>query len=611
MKKLSRYLSLLAALILLLCQFSSCAKPAQTDDTTALTEEVTTAEPVKDIVIADAGECRYRVIRPEKAEKSSVPVVSAIKLKNALGEKLNGAQIEIGDDWTHPTMKPLADRDTEILIGNVSRVETEHALARIRELDFIITTENDRVVIAGGGDEATGRAVDYFIEHYVDPSNGRIALPGDIDLVVRYDYKLADPAINGVPISSFKIVYPAGAAKNDVMTYYCALSLCDTITSVTGYTLALSEDSAPESEYELLVGKTARSASASAAEKLGQAEGKFILGCDGGKVALLGAGYLSGSAAGALIYDCLRKTGDNVPAISDAVPSEPIKTDAKSAILLIGDGMGRNHIEASYKGGIIDKFAGDLLDWTWCTTYSHSVTLGKKSYTDSAAAGTALACGVKTVNGYIAKNPKGKDLISLRDLAHSTGAKTAILTTDKITGATPAVFLAHQYDRDEADDIQKQIDKLVAEGGVDFCEGSVDDKLLDRARAAMRLISANGQSFFTMIEEAYTDKGAHNNKWDVVYKAVKRINSVGYYLVAFTAVHPDTVLLITADHETGGITLGSDGKYDFTVTSHTNTDVPVYGLGPGVDAFLSAAKVDNTDISKFIAKLFTQNKWGE
>ncbi|MBO7375977.1 MAG: alkaline phosphatase, partial [Clostridia bacterium] len=234
-----------------------------------------------------------------------------------------------------------------------------------------------------------------------------------------------------------------------------------------------------------------------------------------------------------------------------------------------------------------------------------------KSYTDSAAAGTALACGFKTVNGYIAKNRNGKDVISLRDLAHDTGAKTAILTTDKITGATPAVFLAHQYDRVETDDIQKQIDKLVADGGVDFCEGSVDNKLLDRTRAAMRLISSNGSSFFTMIEEAYTDKGAHNNKWDVVYNAVKRINSVGYYLIAFTAVHPDTVLLITADHETGGITEGSDGKYDFTVTTHTHTDVPVYGLGPGVDTFLSASRVDNTDISKFIAKLFTQNKWGE
>jgi alkaline phosphatase len=114
-----------------------------------------------------------------------------------------------------------------------------------------------------------------------------------------------------------------------------------------------------------------------------------------------------------------------------------------------------------------------------------------------------------------------------------------------------------------------------------------------------------------MIEEAYTDKGAHNNEFTTVFNAVKRINNVAYYAIAFAAVHPDTVLLITADHETGGITLGSNGKYGFTVTSHTNSDVPVYGMGPGVDEFLSKDKVDNTDISKFIAKIYTSDKWGE
>lgn len=611
MKNGMRLLSLILALILAACQLCACGgEPVPTPETTTAEATSEPAAPaVEDIVIGEDGQCSYTVIRPEKADSSSATVQRAIELRALLSEKLDGATVTISDDWTHETLKPLLPEDREILVGAVARSETAAARARIREMDFIITSANGRIVITGGCEEATDRAVKYFIDNYVSPSKGRIALPGNIDVIVRYDYKVNDPTVGGEPLSSFRVIYPAGAEKNDVLTYYSALCFSEALGSLTGIQPGVFEDSEPETEFELLIGKTNRSASAAAAAVLGDAEGKYILGADKGKVVLLGNGYFSGSAAGAFIADCLEKNLP-VPALALAQPTAPAEREARSAILLIGDGMGRNHIESAYAEGIIDKFGGDLLKWTWCTTYSYSVTAGSASYTDSAAAGTALACGVKTVNGYIAKDRTGKDKKSIRDIALAAGARVSILTTDVITGATPAVFLAHNLSRKATEEIQSDIDALIANRQIDFCEGSAGDKLLDKTKESLKLISANGGSFFTMIEEAYTDKGAHNNEFATVFKAVKRINNVANYAIAFTAVHPDTVLLITADHETGGITLGSNGKYGFTVTSHTNSDVPVYGMGPGVDEFLSKDKVDNTDISKFIAKIYTSDKWG-
>ena len=77
----------------------------------------------------------------------------------------------------------------------------------------------------------------------------------------------------------------------------------------------------------------------------------------------------------------------------------------------------------------------------------------------------------------------------------------------------------------------------------------------------------------------------------------------------FTLCHPDTALIVTADHETGGLLNKNTGNYVFTSTSHTNADVPVYAIGGGTGVFKDK-KVDNTDIAKFIGEIFGDKSIG-
>ena len=333
---------------------------------------------------------------------------------------------------------------------------------------------------------------------------------------------------------------------------------------------------------------------------------------------MLGKDYMAAGAAGKLMNGYLAPTGTNcdvdaknIPALADAKPEKQVWSETKNVILMIGDGMGRNHVLAAIANGKLDRWYGDSFPGqAYCTTASRSVQLGKKTYTDSAAAATALATGYKTINGYIGVDENQKSVKSVRELANEIGAKTSIITTDVITGATPAGFLAHDSSRDSTDAIQKQIDKCMAEGTVQYCKGSLGDKLFASTRESLTLISGNGSRFFTMIEEAYPDKGSHNNDMAKSMTGVVRLNDSVKYAAAFVMMHPDTALLITADHETGGITLKND-TYTYTETNHTNRDVPVYGIGAGVEDFLASGKIDNLDISRFIAKAYGAETWGQ
>ena len=152
---------------------------------------------------------------------------------------------------------------------------------------------------------------------------------------------------------------------------------------------------------------------------------------------------------------------------------------------MIGDGMGRNHIEAAKKDGMKVFFADTLPNVSTCMTYSYSVNpLGKAEFTDSAAAATALSSGYKTINGYVGMDHLKKARKNVRELACEKGARTAVLTTDVITGATPAGFTAHCDSRKSTELIQSQIDELIRTGKIDFCEGSVGNSLTAKAKEA-------------------------------------------------------------------------------------------------------------------------------
>ena len=199
---------------------------------------------------------------------------------------------------------------------------------------------------------------------------------------------------------------------------------------------------------------------------------------------------------------------------------------------------------------------------------------------------------------------------NVRELACEKGARTAILTTDVITGATPAGFTAHCDSRKSTELIQSQIDELIKTGKIDFCEGSVGDSLTAKAKEALSLISADGSSFFMMLEEAYIDKNSHKNKYPEMISAVKRYNDAIAYVIEFVIMHPDTALVITADHETGGVFKLSNGSYTFTRTTHSSANVPIFTLGYGTEE-LTNGVCNNVNIAKFVARIFGESSFGD
>ncbi len=159
--------------------------------------------------------------------------------------------------------------------------------------------------------------------------------------------------------------------------------------------------------------------------------------------------------------------------------------------------MGDNHIQAAKAERYIQEFYPFYMkNQGRVTTYSHSVTVGDASYTDSAAAATALATGYKTHNGVVGLNSDYQRVKNVRELARERGANTAVLTTDKITGTTPAAFMAHCASRNDTDDIKAQINALLSSGSLQIAQGELDDSLKTKTATTLAKISSKNARFF-------------------------------------------------------------------------------------------------------------------
>lgn len=609
---IKRIISLALALLTCVTLFA-CSTPGNPADTSseltsgADTTPAETTPPAHEIVIGENEVSEYTVIRPE--DGSEALTAAAIGFRTELAELLN-CKIGIGVDWHKPT-EPLPESADEIVIGMCDRPEVERLAAGLREKDFVIAHANGRIYILGGCDEATVWGMDYFFEQYVDGAAHRAAVMSDLCYVQSYAYPLGSMSVSGVSLMDYTIVYPDG----DVMAKAAAQNLSDYLLYYGGIRLTSVADTAEAAEHEILVGATNRAdSSRAAAVKLGDSQ--YVLVQTGSSVVMYGEGYMVGGAVSDFI--------NNYAAVTDGSPIDittlPTSLSARtfafekpdSAILLIGDGMGYNHVEATLASGKLDKFvARSLPSQGSAKTYSYSVQVGKAKYTDSAASGSALATGYKTYNGYLGLNYKAKSVQNIRELAHSVGARTAILTTDVITGATPAAFLVHVNSRNSTDEIQAQIDRLLKSNEVDYAISNKDsDDIMDDIPGALWGIADGEHGYFSMIEEAYNDKRSHSNDLSGTMKRVVRYNSIIAYCIAFTMCHPKSVLIVTADHETGGITLNADGQYVYTSGNHTNVDVPVYALGYGTEYF-NGTTVENIDIAKFMAKIYGASAFGQ
>ena len=389
---------------------------------------------------------------------------------------------------------------------------------------------------------------------------------------------------------------------------------------------------------------------------------------------------VAATLAGALMVGC----GDDGASKGDG----GAKT-ARSVILLIGDGMGEAHRTAArlYSVGRDGQLAMDTLPVagmarTWST---------ESVVTDSAAAGTALATGVKTYNKAIAVDPDGKPVPTVLEKAKEAGKSTGLVTNVWLPHATPASFAAHNADRDDylgialdmfdhdvdvllsggedyflpkgtvgcfpddgdRTDGRNLIDEAVAKGYGHVCteadlsgvDPSNTDRLLgtfadynmsrpyspslaEMTDKAIAVLSENSSGFFLMVEGGQIDQAAHVNNALGTLGDVAGFDEAVKVALEYQAQHPETLVIVTADHATGGLTIEDapqdsacpepnagdprecgtlfheDGPFsenpaaqfwvDWTSTNHTADDVPVMAIGPG-SAFL-AGTYENTHI---------------
>lgn len=317
--------------------------------------------------------------------------------------------------------------------------------------------------------------------------------------------------------------------------------------------------------------------------------------------------------------------------------------------------------------------------------------------TDSAAAATAFATGVKSYNGAIGVDVNGRPVTTVLEYAQRAGKLTGLVTTSQVTDATPAAFAAHVKDRGDQSAIALQYlertrPNVILGGGEDFWYPSGDagaypdhpakdpseaskgtkGNLVDRARQlgydyvtdaaglqastsqrilglfaneemfehrnegqggsydpvvslptmtrkALDVLDGNEKGFFLVVEEEAIDEMAHHNNAHLMLKAGKALDAAVAVALEFQRRHPDTLILVTGDHETGGLTIenadakdesgtgesAEDGPFlvkgtniefyaDWTTEAHTGVDTPVTAGGPGARRL--GGVIENTQV---------------
>ena len=429
--------------------------------------------------------------------------------------------------------------------------------------------------------------------------------------------------IDGENLAEYTVVIPKDCDK---VTQYAAENFIFLVKDYLGITLNLVTDDTAPVEKEILIGETNRDESKTTTELK---DGEYLLFIKNKKIVMKGYGIYVGGACGDFVNKHIKpiyKENKNKIKVK-TLANEPVACKfafaekATSVIFMIGDGMGENHIKMAERliRVMPEPFIGRSFPHQGqAITASLSVLNGDAAYTDSAASATALSTGYKTLNRRVGMDANEQSLLNVRELARSKGAKTAVITTDLLTGATPGGFLCHYPDRDAPVELQAQIDALVEKGEVDYVKGDIPHLRLSptnsitvELKTALETISKDGSSFFVMAEEGYIDKYSHDGEELNVMYSVVRFNDAITYAVEFALCHPETALIVTADHETGGLTEDAEeaAGFKFTSRDHTNADVPVYAIGAGTQIF-NGKKVDNTEIAKFVASAYSSESFG-
>lgn len=341
----------------------------------------------------------------------------------------------------------------------------------------------------------------------------------------------------------------------------------------------------------------------------------------------------------------------SAPAL-EKLPAPAAGQTARSAVVMIGDGLGFAGIEASR---LLNRGIGGTLELDrfpvagWSTTSSAVAVV-----TDSGAGANALSTGHKTLNGRLGVDAAGKELRTLAEEAKEQGKAVGLITDSYMWDATPGAFAVHHANRrkyleialamaeqgfdlligcetnrvEEDDDATGPIEKkFVAEGyavgrGLDWLAEAGEGKALallpagrltpqegpSQLRRAVALalerLSKAPNGYLLLIESEETDAGGHDNEIDQVTRGVEALD--GALAEVFAAAQKDgrTLVLWTADHETGGLAIlgGREGEpleYLFTTKGHNAEPVPLLAYGPGAERF--AGTHDNAEVGRILA----------
>ena len=470
--------------------------------------------------------------------------------------------------------------------------------------------------------ETTAEKTDSATEAHTDPQTDAVT---DAQTEAQTDGQtdaeteaVALPTLNGTPLSEFVIVYDYEEGEDRPYGKRAAEYLQSTILARTGLELTLAEDS-DEGVYlhEIVVGETNREISVHLnAETEGM---EFAILAEGDRIALEGDAFII--AAAAYFFAETYIPGDSFDSLVPAQVSvhEPIVEEAKNYVLMIGDGMGVNQTKLfeMYENSIPYGDGESFFYGEYFPYAGLSRTDSLSGTTDSAAGGTALSSGLKTVNGYVGQDASHNPVQSLTELAGSKGLSTAVLSTEVATGATPASFSAHANDRGDTSDIQKsQRDLRKTYGTTIYCnydfytESLVETRLRVKLMNILEELGQNEAGFFMMYEEAYIDKHCHNNDGEMAFRAVVRFNQAIALVMEYAFYHPDTFVLITADHETGNLLPGEDGGFVYNSGNHSSQDVPVFAYGDGGQLF-HGKTIENIQIPQTIASFMGVTDFGD
>lgn len=332
--------------------------------------------------------------------------------------------------------------------------------------------------------------------------------------------------------------------------------------------------------------------------------------------------------------------------VKDFTKKTSKKHIVKNIIFLIGDGMGTSQV---YAGLVANK--GELYLKSMPVSGNSKTNSSDDLITDSAAGATAFSIGEKTYNGAIGVDKNEVPKKTILEMAEEKGLGTGLIATCAITHATPASFIAHQQNRGmqeeiAADFLKTDIDLFIGGGRKYFNQRtdgrdllieleakgynvitSMDslkfakkgniaalieeehpqpmvqgrgDMLLNASEFAIKKLKKNKNGFFLMIEGSQIDWGGHDNSVPYIVTEMLDFDRTLGEVLKFAAKDGETLVVVTADHETGGFSVNGgsletgvvEGK--FTTGGHTAVMVPVFAYGPQSELF--SGIMENTDI---------------